>query len=104
MQDQSFYATPIEPSVLANRLVAEAAASNWAEVTNLADTLRAPYDYEVKVPARDVQQFYCDPMEACLTVDPRYRGWQLVTVWTGVIVGSWSLVVGCALIAHALFA
>jgi len=52
----------------------------------------------------DYQVLYRDPTEEYLPDDQRYKGWKLVTAWTGVLVGSWSLMIGCVLVARALLA
>jgi hypothetical protein len=104
MQDKSFNATTIVTPDTANGLALDAAFNSWAEDIKSAGILHVRFHHDMKAHDRAFQVVYVEPLDEYLAVDQEYMGWKLVTAWTGAIVGSWGLVIGCVTIARALLA
>jgi hypothetical protein len=80
----------------------KATSNYWAEQTKPASILRIRFYHETKAHDRGFQVVYDELIEKHSTVGKKYTGWKLVTAWTGAIVASWALVIGCVVIARAL--
>ena len=102
MEHLSFNATMIVIPGTAKPPSLGAADNHWAEQTKPASILHVRFYNHVNVHNREFQVVYDEPIEEYSVVDQKYTGWKLATAWTGVIVGSWALVIGCVMIARAL--
>ncbi|HMD85017.1 MAG TPA: hypothetical protein VKO18_09990 [Terriglobia bacterium] len=98
----SFKATGISTPDTAHRLELKPAFNHWVEPTKPASILHVGFYHDTISHNGGFQVFYDEPFEEYLAVDQKCTEWELATVWTGALVGSWALVIGCVLIARAL--
>jgi hypothetical protein len=99
-------------SFKATTIVAPGTAKLWdsrAEVINHraeqaepASIFHARFYYDTMAHERGCQLFCGEPIEEHSAGDQKYKGWKMVAAWTGTIVASWLLVIGCVVIARAL--
>jgi hypothetical protein len=73
-----------------------------AEQTQPALPLRVRFYRDTQTPDGGFQVFYDEPVEEYAAVEEKDKGWRLVADWTGAIVASWALVIGCVVLARAL--
>ena len=103
MQYISFNAKTVVTADASSRPPLAAALNNWVKETEPAGILPIRFDYVMTAHDGEIPTVYMEPIEEYLEADPNSTAWKVVTAWTAAAVGGWALVIGCVMIARALF-
>ena len=97
MRQTSFNPAATERRFTSKSPLLVAGLTYWMEPARRALLLDDRFYNDMRFQVADYES-----LEEYLVDEPKYQGWKLVTTWTGSVVGSWALMIGCIAIARAI--